>query len=152
MLKLSALLALTDHKVVYSSGHYRIASLITTKDSDGDRFAAIVYGGSKPARSALVLSEPGPEAKAFCMCSCEYFAMNVETVLVMHGSAKPARAGGQLPTTRNPKLKPGLCPHLYLLATSLLKKWQEDARALADADQDEKAQGNGVNPKLKTLT
>lgn len=134
MLPLSTLVALTDRKVAITANHYRVGTMQEAAASNGKQYNAVIYGGSKPARSILRVTADEPEAKTFCTCSCDYFTVNLETVLVLHGSTAPSKAEGRLPTTRNPKLKPGLCPHLYKLATSLLTTWK---KAKEDAEKAE---------------
>lgn len=125
MLRLDILVAMTADKIEKSLSSYRPTRILYTEESGFYRYDTIVYGGSKPARSTIWVQDKKPDTMCKVACTCTYFAMNVETVLALYGSATVHRADGKLPMKRNPKLKPSLCPHLCLLATVLLRSWHQ---------------------------
>lgn len=122
-LPLSLLVHQSDRRVYDVIKKYRIGALNETNVTGSFRYNAIVYGGHQPARCTLEVKEQSVESPVKVQCSCKYFTMNLETVLAVYGVSKPAQAEGILPTQRNPTMKPGLCPHLYLLALHLGKEW-----------------------------
>lgn len=144
MLTISAMIAMTNRKVVTAMSTYRLAYPRTTDDTGWRVHEAIVYGGSKPAHVRIRARSDDADAMAEVACTCTYFTMNLETALAVQGSAKPVKAGGVMPMKRNPALKPGLCPHLFVFALNLTKSWA------ADKAEDEKPQAS-VNPRLRTL-
>jgi hypothetical protein len=125
MLRLDTLVALTADKIEKSLSTYRPTRILYADESGFYRYSTVVYGGSKPSYSTIWVQDKKPDTLCKVSCTCAYFAMNVETVLVMYGSATQTRANGALPMKRNPKLRPGLCPHLCLLATILLRAWHQ---------------------------
>lgn len=125
MLTLDALVGLSDRRVAAVLSKYRFGALQETTETGQSRYDAIVYGGHKPARCSIWAKEHVVTTTVRVACSCEYFAMNLETVLAVYGNTRAAAGEGILPTKRNPAMKPGLCPHLYLLALHLGKEWTE---------------------------
>src|SRR6478736_3791029 len=127
MLSLSALITMTNRKVVSALSSYRLVYPRTTNISGWRVYTAIVYGGSKPAHPRIRIKEDNIDAPCEVGCSCTYFQMNFETALAVYGSAQPLKAGGAMPKQRNPQLKPGLCPHLLSLGLHLSKQWADAA-------------------------
>ncbi len=114
-----------------------------TESEDGGfhRYNTIVYGGSKPARSTLWVQKPDIKAMAKCTCSCAYFQFHYSVVNALVGSSPRVQGRpGALPLQRNPKMKPGMCPHLYLLAGALVGSWIKAKRAKAIKENAEAAQ------------
>lgn len=132
-LPLDTLVYQSDRRVAQVLTKYRIGSLNSTVDTGWNRYDAIIYGGHQPARCTIEAQEMSVKSQVRCNCTCKYFTMNLETVLAIYGVARPAQAHGMIPKQRNPTMKPGLCPHLYLLALHLGKQWtSKDEKVTTD--------------------
>lgn len=136
MLTLRAVYGVSEPKVAARSRVYRITSIKEDEDSGLHRYTTIVYGGSQPARSQISVGSFQPDTQCRVTCTCKYFQMNCYVPLVMQGSTPRIYANQLLPLKRNPKLKPGLCPHLYLLASLLLSQWERAKAIQAQEDQE----------------
>ncbi len=157
MLTVANLTALTKREVIQTSGHYRLASVQVTDETGWIRTTAIVYGGHTPATSTIWLKSEDVESKCRVACSCKYFAMHLETVLVMHGSATVNKANGMIPKQRNKKMIPGLCPHLFKLMSIMLLQWKDkDTKKKQTQDEDKEEDEDTpdprhVNSRLKSM-
>lgn len=126
MLTIETLLKSSDYNVIKNVFKYRLKSFDVKKAIDGDKKVTQVIGvvvGDKHVRNSSVVSEDAKITKrseVIVYCSCDYFVYNLETALVLQGSARPLHATG-IPHVKNVMLKPGLCPHLVLLIKSILK-------------------------------
>lgn len=124
MLTLAAMVGLTDPSIARNIQRYTLAGVRASEDSGMYTYKAYVYGGTKTAYPMVRVQRHDPTSLAFVSCTCTFFTMNCETALALRGSAAPVKAGGAYPAKRNPKLRPGLCPHLYLLTTTVLRAWK----------------------------
>ncbi len=134
-------MALTPPQVAKTARSRRMTKVTESEEGGFHRYTTIVYGGSKPARSVLWVQKPDIKALAKCTCTCAYFQFHYSVVNALVGSSPRVQGRpGALPLERNPKMKPGMCPHLYLLAGALLGSWIKAKRAKAIKENAEAAQ------------
>jgi hypothetical protein len=70
-----------------------------------------------------VYSRPSLDMLAWVQCSCPYWLFNLEYAVAKVGSTEIKFSNGKPPVITNPKLKIGLCKHLYKAADeSVLKQ------------------------------
>lgn len=150
MLTLGNLIKLSDHRILSTLSKYRLDAFDTKTGNDtfGDyiRFLAEIVGEKHTRRSNLSIydSSISLEAPSLVYCSCDYFKYNLEIALVAQGSAIQLHADALAPKIRNASMKPGLCPHLLLLAKVALNQGKIDAQKQDTA----KRVAPRINPKL----
>lgn len=144
MLPLNALMHFTPPSIVRGVNKYRMTMVTPRHHNGGIEYTAVVYGGSAPARPTLWLRDQSPESQVTCTCTCTYFQMHLEVVLAVYGVTEVKRAEGRVPKEKNPGMKPGLCPHLYLLALHVVSKFPKES-----ADDDDTRRP--TTARLRTL-
>jgi hypothetical protein len=123
MLTLEQLIVATNIKAI---DKYKIEVLHKRQDSDDNGshilVAGVVSGGSQPQKCSIRLYNYGIslKSKALVYCSCKMFIHTIEVALGARGSAKILNSKATVPTKTNPKLVPGLCPHLVTLAKACM--------------------------------
>lgn len=149
MLTIEQLIKATSVEVIRKIGQYHLDLVHTKLDSDDQGRSniltvAVVAGGEQPQKCYIRVFDKNITIKADCFvyCSCKMFINKSEVALAAHGSAKIINATQKFPAKMNPKLLPGLCPHLVVvLRASLLAEQQK---------QEQKQQKvTAISPKLK---
>ncbi len=68
------------------------------------------------------LKLPFGRATVHVSCNCEDHTFTFEYALAERDAAKMTYSNGEFPIIKNPKLVPGLCKHLYVVAQKLFEK------------------------------
>jgi len=149
MLSIEQLLKATSPEVIRNIGRYHLDLAHTKIDSDehGNHIliVAVVSGGEQPQKCSIRVFDKNINIKAGCFvyCSCKMFINKLEVALATQGSAKVINAAQKLPTKTNPKLLPGICPHLMVaIRASLLAEQQKQ-------EQQKQQKVAPISPKLK---
>lgn len=149
MLSIEQLLKATSPEIIKGIAKYHLDVAHTKLDSNEQGahilVVAVVSGGSQPQKCSIRIFDKSISVKSSCFvyCSCKMFINTTEVALTAQGSAKIVNASQKVPTKTNPKLVPGLCPHLVVLVRASLlaeQKKQEQIKQQKVAN---------ISPKLK---
>ena len=149
MLTIGQLLKATSPEVIRNISRYHLDLAHTKLDSNehGSHIliVAVVSGGEQPQKCSIRVFDKHISIKSTCFvyCSCKMFINKVEVALAAQGSASIINATQKLPTKMNPKLLPGICPHLLVvIKASLLAEQQKQ-------EQQKQQKVAPISPKLK---
>lgn len=149
MLNIEQLLKATSHDIIKGIAKYHLDLAHTKLESNENGphilVVAVISGGGQPQKCSIRIFDKSISVKSPCFvyCSCKMFINTTEVALTAQGSAKVINADPKLPNKTNPKLTPGLCPHLVVLVRASLlaeQKKQEQIKQQKVAT---------ISPKLK---
>lgn len=155
MLTLSQLLVLTRSTEARKfKGSYRLSHLTakSNEDSVGSYllFSSVVEGGEEPRKSSVKIYSDTLKigAPTQVWCTCRYFSYFLALPLSMAGSSILEFDLEDIPEKyREIKRKPGLCPHLLVLAENLSTLSKKELLQLLHP----KESRISINDRLKNL-
>lgn len=155
MMTLSQLLAATSSD---KQNFRRTYSLDTLKVSNGVdargsfwQFAAIALGGKTPRKPIIQLYGDDFNAGSPCKvgCNCKYFMYKLAIPLARHDTTDVHVDEDTIPEKYRDTGKPALCPHLLVLAQSVLNEKTTEMKRLRRISE---ARNTRISDRLRRLT